>query len=77
MPAIFSAAAEATAGARSYAVYQVPKSGKDCHTTDARNLVAVVSDPAFTATSPGTYLVTALDRLPHESKAVKIKVKAS
>ncbi|MET8007858.1 glycoside hydrolase family 10 protein [Nonomuraea glycinis] len=67
----------ATAGARSYAVYQVPKSGKDCHTTDARNLVAVVSDPAFSATSPGTYLVTALDRLHHESKAVKIKVKAS
>ncbi len=55
----------------------MPKSGKDCHTTDARNLVAVVSDPAFTATSPGTYLVTALDRLHNESKAVKIKVKAS
>ncbi|NJP92733.1 family 10 glycosylhydrolase [Nonomuraea sp. FMUSA5-5] len=61
-------------GARSYAVYQVPKSGKDCHTTDARNLVAVVSEPSYTAKSAGTYLVTSLDRLQHESKAVKVKV---
>jgi uncharacterized lipoprotein YddW (UPF0748 family) len=63
-------------GARSYAVYQLPKSGDDCHATDARDLVAVVTGPAFTAKAPGTYLVTALDRLTHESKAVKVKVSA-
>ncbi|GAA2856767.1 glycoside hydrolase family 10 protein [Nonomuraea rubra] len=61
-------------GARAYAVYQLPKSGKDCHTTDARSLVAVVSDPSYAAKSAGTYLVTSLDRLHHESKAVKVKV---
>lgn len=65
-----------SAGARAYAVYQVPKSGKDCHTTDARNLVAVVSDPSYAVKSAGTYLVTSLDRLQHESKAVKVKVDA-
>ncbi|MEV0231556.1 family 10 glycosylhydrolase [Nonomuraea sp. NPDC050786] len=63
-------------GARAYAVYQVPKSGKDCHTTDARNLVAIVTSPSFAAKSEGTYLVTALDRLQHESKGVKVKVEA-
>ncbi|MFB4275878.1 MULTISPECIES: glycoside hydrolase family 10 protein [unclassified Nonomuraea] len=65
-----------SSGARAYAVYQLPKSGKDCHTTDARNLVAVVSDPSYAAKSAGTYLVTSLDRLHHESKAVKVKVDA-
>ncbi|MFC5824447.1 glycoside hydrolase family 10 protein [Nonomuraea insulae] len=65
-----------SSGARAYAVYQLPKSGKDCHTTDARNLVAVVSDPSYAARSAGTYLVTSLDRLHHESKAVKVKVDA-
>ncbi|MEU4574970.1 glycoside hydrolase family 10 protein [Nonomuraea sp. ATR24] len=64
----------ASPGARSYAVYRVPKSGDDCHTTDARNLVAVVNGPSFTAPSAGTYLVTSLDRLHNESKAVKVKV---
>ncbi|KAB8193221.1 family 10 glycosylhydrolase [Nonomuraea phyllanthi] len=63
-------------GARAYAVYEVPKSGKDCYRTDARNLVAVVTSPSFTARSEGTYLITALDRLEHESKAVKVKVEA-
>ncbi|WP_043622021.1 glycoside hydrolase family 10 protein [Nonomuraea candida] len=63
----------ASPGARSYAVYQVPKSGKDCHTTDARNLVAVVGQPSYTVKAPGTYLVTAVDRLGNESKAVKVK----
>ncbi|MEV0385087.1 family 10 glycosylhydrolase [Nonomuraea sp. NPDC050643] len=63
-----------SAKARAYAVYQVPKSGKDCHTTDARNLVAVVSDPSYTVKSAGTYLITSLDRLNNESKAVKVKV---
>ncbi|MEV4103760.1 family 10 glycosylhydrolase [Nonomuraea sp. NPDC049649] len=61
-------------GARAYAVYRVPKPGGDCHTTDARNLVAVVSDPSFTAKSAGTYLVTALDRLHNESGAARVKV---
>ncbi|MFG1710102.1 glycoside hydrolase family 10 protein [Nonomuraea sp. M3C6] len=65
-----------SAGARAYAVYQVPKSGKDCHTTDARNLVAVVTDPSFAAKSEGTYLITSLDRLDHESKPVRVKVDA-
>ncbi|MFC4009501.1 glycoside hydrolase family 10 protein [Nonomuraea purpurea] len=60
--------------ARAYAVYQVPKSGKDCRTTDARNLVAIVTSPSYTAKSAGTYLVTALDRLHHQSEAVKVKV---
>ncbi|MEV4224209.1 family 10 glycosylhydrolase [Nonomuraea sp. NPDC049725] len=64
----------ASPGARSYAVYRMPKSGDDCHTTDARNLVAVVNGPSFTAPSAGTYLVTSLDRLHNESKAVKVKV---
>ncbi|NRQ32032.1 family 10 glycosylhydrolase [Nonomuraea sp. NN258] len=63
-----------SAGARSYAVYQVPKNGRDCRDTDARNLVAVVSGTSFTAKSPGTYLITALDRLHHESKPAKVKV---
>jgi uncharacterized lipoprotein YddW (UPF0748 family) len=61
-------------GARAYAVYRVPESGKDCHTTDARNLVAVVSSPSFTADRAGTYLVTSLDRLHHESGAVRVEV---
>ncbi|NUP79562.1 MAG: family 10 glycosylhydrolase [Nonomuraea sp.] len=63
-------------GARAYAVYRVPESGKDCHTTDARNLVAVVTGASYQAKAPGTYLVTSLDRLHHESKAVKVKVEA-
>ena len=63
--------------ARAYAVYRVPKSGEDCHTTDARNLVAVVSSPSFTAGQAGTYLVTALDRLHHESDAARVKVEAA
>ncbi|NUO99014.1 MAG: family 10 glycosylhydrolase [Nonomuraea sp.] len=63
-------------GARAYAVYRVPESGKDCHTTDARNLVAVVTGASYKAKSAGTYLVTSLDRLHHESKGVKVKVDA-
>ncbi|MEV0621097.1 family 10 glycosylhydrolase [Nonomuraea sp. NPDC050404] len=63
----------ASPGAAAYAVYQVPKSGKDCHTTDARSLVAVVSRPSYTAKASGDYLVTSLDQLHHESKAVKVK----
>ncbi|MCA2188025.1 glycoside hydrolase family 10 protein [Nonomuraea cavernae] len=65
---------EPSPGARSYAVYKLPKSGEDCHTTDARDLVAVVERPAYTAPSAGTYLVTALDRLDHESKAIRAEV---
>ncbi|SDL67621.1 glycoside hydrolase family 10 protein [Nonomuraea jiangxiensis] len=63
-----------SAGARAYAVYRVPESGKDCHTTDARNLVAVVTSPSFTARSAGTYLVTSLDRLHNESRPARVKV---
>ncbi|MDX3111468.1 glycosyl hydrolase, partial [Nonomuraea angiospora] len=63
-------------GARAYAVYQVPKSGKDCHGTDARNLVAVVTSPSFTAAPDATYAVTAVDRLGHESKTTKVKTPA-
>ncbi|MEV4581188.1 family 10 glycosylhydrolase [Nonomuraea jabiensis] len=63
-------------GARAYAVYQVPKSGKDCHGTDARNLLAVVTSPSFAATPDGTYAITAVDRLGHESKPTKIKTPA-
>jgi uncharacterized lipoprotein YddW (UPF0748 family) len=59
--------------ARAYAVYQVPQQGKDCHTTDARNLVAIVTGPTYTAKAAGTYLVTSLDRLQHESDAAKVK----
>lgn len=64
---------DAVPGARSYAVYRLPEPGADCHTTDARDLVAVVNDPTFTAPSPGTYLVTSLDRLHHESKPAKVE----
>ncbi|MGN9842829.1 glycoside hydrolase family 10 protein [Nonomuraea sp. H19] len=60
-------------GARAYAVYQVPKSGEDCHTSDARNLVAVVTNPSFAVKSAGTYLVTSLDRLHNESDPVTVK----
>ncbi|MBF8192855.1 family 10 glycosylhydrolase [Nonomuraea sp. K274] len=62
-----------SAGARAYAVYRVPKSGKDCHTTDARDLMAVVTGPSYTAKSAGTYLVTALDRLHNESPPAKVR----
>ncbi|TDE59320.1 glycosyl hydrolase [Nonomuraea mesophila] len=58
--------------ARAYAVYRLPKSGKDCHTSDARDLVAVVSKPSYPAKG-GTYLVTSLDRLYNESDAVEVK----
>ncbi|HUR03495.1 MAG TPA: family 10 glycosylhydrolase [Nonomuraea sp.] len=64
----------ASQGARSYAVYQVPKSGQDCQSTDARNLVAIVTSPTFTTKTPGTYLVTSLDRLQNESKPAKVTV---
>ncbi|MEO3870189.1 family 10 glycosylhydrolase [Nonomuraea sp. B12E4] len=63
-----------SAGARAYAVYRVPDSGKNCHTTDARNLVAIVTSPTFTAKSAGTYLVTSLDRLHNESKPTRVKI---
>ncbi|YCK36648.1 hypothetical protein ACNF49_22050 [Actinomadura sp. ATCC 39365] len=62
-----------SAGARAYAVYRVPESGKDCHTSDARNLAAVVTAASYPA-KPGTYLITSLDRQHHESKPVKVKV---
>ncbi|MEV1244722.1 glycoside hydrolase family 10 protein [Nonomuraea sp. NPDC050022] len=65
---------KASQGARSYAVYEVPKSGQDCQAVDARNLVAVVTTPTFTAGAPGTYLVTSLDRLQNESKPAKVTV---
>ncbi|MFI6323097.1 glycoside hydrolase family 10 protein [Nonomuraea sp. NPDC050556] len=64
----------AAPGARSYAVYQLPASGAACATVDARNLVAVVTSPTFATRAPGTYLVTSLDRLQHESGPVKVVV---
>ncbi|MEU7003972.1 family 10 glycosylhydrolase [Nonomuraea sp. NPDC046570] len=64
----------AVPGARAYAVYQVPASGEQCAMSDARNLVAVVSSPGYTAPDAGTYLVTSLDRVHHESEAAKVKV---
>ncbi|WP_214327407.1 glycoside hydrolase family 10 protein [Nonomuraea sediminis] len=65
---------KATQGARSYAVYQVPKQGSTCQPVDARSLVAVVTSPAYTAPAPGTYLVTSLDRLQNESKPTTVKI---
>ncbi|MBN6052268.1 family 10 glycosylhydrolase [Nonomuraea sp. RK-328] len=62
-------------GARAYAVYRLPASGADCHTEDARDLVALVTAPSFAAAKPGTYLVTALDRLQHESDAARVTVR--
>ncbi|MFI7614341.1 glycoside hydrolase family 10 protein [Nonomuraea terrae] len=59
-------------GARAYAVYRLPKSGRDCHTADARDLVAVVGGPSYTAKAPGTYLITSIDRLSRESDAVRV-----
>ncbi|HEX4811914.1 MAG TPA: family 10 glycosylhydrolase [Nonomuraea sp.] len=64
----------ASEGARAYAVYRVPKSGKHCQSADARNLVDVVTSPSFKAGAPGTYLITALDRHHNESKPVSVKV---
>ncbi|MDP9867234.1 MULTISPECIES: glycoside hydrolase family 10 protein [Streptosporangium] len=68
---------KSSAGARSYAVYQIP-SGKvgECATADARNLVAVVpaaggERQTFAAAGGGAYLVTSLDRLHNESAPVK------
>ncbi|PZG51008.1 glycosyl hydrolase [Spongiactinospora gelatinilytica] len=62
-------------GARAYAVYRVAGEPGRCATADATNLVAVVSDGnAIAAKTPGTYLVTALDRLHNESEAARIKV---
>ncbi|WP_157253291.1 glycoside hydrolase family 10 protein [Nonomuraea typhae] len=61
-------------GARSYAVYRVPDQGETCQDADARNLVAVVTGPSYPAAQPGTYVVTALDRLHNESKPVTVKV---
>ncbi|MFF0312532.1 glycoside hydrolase family 10 protein [Streptosporangium sp. NPDC004379] len=67
-----------SAGARAYAVYRIP-SGKvgECATADARHLVAVVPAgggprQAFTAPGGGAYLVTAVDRLGHESDPAQV-----
>lgn len=63
-------------GARGYAVYRVDGTPTECATADARNLVAIVSaGESFTAKVPGTYLVTALDRLHNESAPARIAVK--
>ncbi|MDF5752014.1 family 10 glycosylhydrolase [Spongiactinospora sp. TRM90649] len=66
---------KASEGARSYAVYRVDGEPGRCATADARNLVAVVSGgQSVAAAKPGTYLVTALDRLNNESAAARIKI---
>ncbi|GAA5060772.1 uncharacterized lipoprotein YddW (UPF0748 family) [Thermocatellispora tengchongensis] len=69
---------KASQGARSYAVYRVDGDPGECATADARNLVAIVPNgTSYTATASGTYLVTALDRLQHESKPTQITVNLS
>ncbi|MFE3451047.1 glycoside hydrolase family 10 protein [Nonomuraea sp. NPDC059194] len=67
----------AVPGARSYAVYKVPGSGKSCQATDARNLIAIVTGSSYTAQAPGTYQVTALDALTRESKPAEATVSAT
>ncbi|MEV0588988.1 family 10 glycosylhydrolase [Nonomuraea sp. NPDC050310] len=64
----------ASAGARGYAVYRAAGADAACADTDGRRLVAVVSSPTYTTAEPGTYVVTALDRLHNESKPAKVKV---
>ncbi|GAA0933007.1 glycoside hydrolase family 10 protein [Nonomuraea longicatena] len=66
---------QATPGARGYAVYRVPESGASCQAADARNLVSVLSSPAFDG-KPGTYLITSLSRLQQESAPVEVKIPA-
>jgi len=66
-------------GARAYAVYRVSGKGDACATASARNLVAVVpatggARQSYTIRATGTYYVTALDRLHHESAAARVTV---
>ena len=65
----------ATPGARSYAVYRVPAEGEQCATADARNLLDVVTSPAYSVPGPGTYLITALNPGQRESPPAKVVVK--
>jgi uncharacterized lipoprotein YddW (UPF0748 family) len=66
----------ASQGARGYAVYRVNGKPGECATADAKHMVGVVADgERFTAKVPGTYLVTALDRLDNESAPAQIAVK--
>ncbi|WP_068924244.1 glycoside hydrolase family 10 protein [Planobispora rosea] len=64
-------------GAASYAVYRVTSGGTGaCAVADARNLVAIVpaaggARQTFAMRGTGTYLVSALDRLHHESPATR------
>ncbi len=70
---------QADDNARSYVVYRVAGKGDDCATASARNMVAVVPSTGtarqtFAAKAPGTYYVTALDRLSNESAPMRITV---
>ncbi|WP_370028465.1 glycoside hydrolase family 10 protein [Planotetraspora sp. GP83] len=61
---------QAQPDARAYAVYRVDGKAGDCSMADGRNLVAVVpgsAAPSYVTKDPGTYYVTALDRLNNES----------
>ena len=57
-----------------YAVYRF-EPGERVNTDDTSKLVAVTGETFYEAASPGTYVVTALNRVQGESKAVKVKVK--
>lgn len=65
---------QAQPGAQSYGIYRVTGKDASCATADARNLVAVVpasQAPSYAAGAPGTYYVTAVDRLGNESPATR------
>ena len=57
-----------------YAIYRF-EPGERVDTDNTSKLVAVTGETFYEAPSPGTYVVTALNRVQGESKAVKVKVK--
>ncbi|MEV5413427.1 family 10 glycosylhydrolase [Thermopolyspora sp. NPDC052614] len=66
-------------GAAAYAVYRVAGKGDDCATATARNLLAVVpatgaAEQSYALRGNGTYYVTSLDRLQHESAPAHVTV---
>ena len=63
-------AAEATR----YAVYRFDK-GERVNLNNASKIVAVTNQPYYETSAPGTYVVTALNRVQGESKGAKVKVK--
>ena len=57
-----------------YAVYYFEQ-GERIDIEDASKIIAFTTDTYYEVSSPGTYVVTALNRVQNESKTVKVKVK--